>query len=132
MIPLFEKFWSPKHMPHMRCYCNYALALGVYQSSQTAGASPGELTDHVLQRLKVHRLDQVLGEARLPAPAEVFVLSEPAERNALDSPLRPADLTHKFQTGPVRQTNIAHQQIELFTSRRLNGLPYARGRVHGA
>ena len=63
-----------------------------------------------IQRVDVHRLCEVYGEASVATAAKIFLLAVSAERDAADRPTI-AKLAHQVQAAAVGQADVADNQV---------------------
>jgi hypothetical protein len=76
--------------------------------------------DCSFQFLELNRLYQMLRETSAQASLDITVHAKPADGDATDGRHR-SKARHQFHPGAIRQRDVANDQIEFVTSRRLHG-----------
>src|SRR2546421_10851277 len=82
-----------------------------------------------MERLKVHRLDQMRDETGVAAATKVFVLPEAAERDAFEAVSR-RNVLHDIHSAAVGQADVRDQEIELLPLGGINSFLDRAGRRH--
>src|ERR1700686_3629362 len=96
---------------------------------QPGGSGGGALLNERVEPVQIDGLDQVMIEADVAAPPQILFHSETGERDPKDRVIV-LELLHQIDADSVRETDVAHQDIEALVGGELQGRFNAPRRLH--